>query len=519
METGAMPTDETAALEARAPKGSVEELCLTGDESSLKLARQLILGSALPRAQRIEEVYLDTPDGALLANSIRYCVTSRRDRFFARIDSTSNEQLAEAPEFEVSGLDVDLAQFPDAVSQTLRDAIGEARLEPDFNVSLKRRGRSVVVDKMTVHCSWNVGQIRSSGLDEKISELSLTLLRGDPGSFYDWVAALLQKFDLHIEMRTGYERGVVISGRRIPVARRGQTPTVTSKVTVDELIVAVLAECLQHLAENWKLFASLNSPDSIHQMRVTLRRLRTALAIFNRSFPNDAFSVYREEAKNIATALGRAREIDVFRVDLENGPMSYLGQDASFDALLAAMEAERHVALKAAHEILFARQTSVFFAQMNAFVARRGWRSSLGTSELSLLVEPASIYAAEVLDRLDGRALKRGRKLMRLAPEERHALRITLKNLRYAAEFFGSMFDADEMKKYVRIVARLQDSLGAYNDAFTAHTVISRLEARGDSTLARAAGVADGWFRRGVLEADQHLGDVWNSFRRSKHFW
>jgi hypothetical protein len=81
------------------------------------------------------------------------------------------------------------------------------------------------------------------------------------------------------------------------------------------------------------------------------------------------------------------------------------------------------------------------------------------------------------------------------------------------------MFDADEMKKYVRIVARLQDSLGAYNDAFTAHTVISRLEARGDSTLARAAGVADGWFRRGVLEADQHLGDVWNSFRRSKHFW
>jgi hypothetical protein len=108
MKLGAIPTDvradETAALAARAPKGSVEELALTGDESTLKLALQLILGSAIPRAQRIEETYFDTPDGALLANSIRYCVTSRRDRFFARIDSCpSSDNLRHFGQFSKGG--------------------------------------------------------------------------------------------------------------------------------------------------------------------------------------------------------------------------------------------------------------------------------------------------------------------------------------------------------------------------------------------------------------------------------
>jgi CHAD domain-containing protein len=58
------------------------------------------------------------------------------------------------------------------------------------------------------------------------------------------------------------------------------------------------------------------------------------------------------------------------------------------------------------------------------------------------LTEPARLFARETLERLHKRALKRGRQLSQKAPEERHKVRIALKHIRYAAEFFSFFFSA-----------------------------------------------------------------------------
>lgn len=52
--------------------------------------------------------------------------------------------------------------------------------------------------------------------------------------------------------------------------------------------------------------------------------------------------------------------------------------------------------------------------------------NALPGTEMRRLTEPASSFAAECLERLRGRVLKRGKAMRELPPEQRHDVRIAL---------------------------------------------------------------------------------------------
>ena len=173
-----------------------------------------------------------------------------------------------------------------------------------------------------------------------------------------------------------------------------------------------------------------------------MRRLRTALAFFDRVVPCDEFKIFRAEAKRIASAFSPARDWDAFREVVEDGPLTHYAQEGeSFEALLTAVEGRRLAAYAIAQEVIDDPSTTRFVLNLRAFLARRAWRSALSGAELLRLTEPARLFAGETLERLRKRAFKRGRRLSQKPPEERHEVRVALKNIRYAAEFF-SFFSA-----------------------------------------------------------------------------
>jgi CHAD domain-containing protein len=133
------------------------------------------------------------------------------------------------------------------------------------------------------------------------------------------------------------------------------------------------------------------------------------------------------------------------------------------------------------------------------------------------LTEPARLFAGETLERLHKRAFKRGRRLSQKPPEERHEVRVALKNIRYAAEFFSFFFSS--ARPYIRAVAQLQDGLGAFNDAASAPHVLRDVEAAAGLQAAKAAGIVLGWCGRGTVIADANLRKSWKSFRRTRPFW
>jgi len=132
--------------------------------------------------------------------------------------------------------------------------------------------------------------------------------------------------------------------------------------------------------------------------------------------------------------------------------------------------------------------------------------------------------ADAVLAKQHRRVLKKGRGFAKLSLESRHEVRIAVKKLRYAVEFFASLYPGEQAKRYRKRLSSLQDALGAMNDSAVADTLLDQLvTANGNGTtalpLARAAGLVSGWYTRGRIDDDADLVSSWKSFRHAAPFW
>ena len=126
-----------------------------------------------------------------------------------------------------------------------------------------------------------------------------------------------------------------------------------------------------------------------------------------------------------------------------------------------------------------------------------------------------------VLARLHRKALKEGAHFARLQPQARHDLRVTLKKLRYAAEFFLPVFAKDpSAKRWVARLAKLQDALGHAQDSTVTRSLLGVAgQAELTPDLHRAAGAAIGWLARDQVAAAKNLRKRWRDFKATPCFW
>ena len=112
--------------------------------------------------------------------------------------------------------------------------------------------------------------------------------------------------------------------------------------------------------------------------------------------------------------------------------------------------------------------------------------------------------------------IRRAQHLLELSPEERHRVRIIGKRLRYAAEFFSSLFPAKRSKPYIQELANLQGILGVLNDAATTRTILSQvLDENGNEALA----IMQAWVLGEGHGHLAHLPQAHNRFLRQPTFW
>jgi CHAD domain-containing protein len=143
--------------------------------------------------------------------------------------------------------------------------------------------------------------------------------------------------------------------------------------------------------------------------------------------------------------------------------------------------------------------------------------------------QPVTEFAARSLDRAWKRVRKGGRHLSRLSSEELHALRIEIKRLRYAVEFFAALYDSREVRGFLSGLKGMQDFLGHMNDLDVARHLMDALVAerrfsgrsyvRGDADMARAEGLVIGWHAAGLARDRRHLADLWSRVLAQDPFW
>ena len=226
-------------------------------------------------------------------------------------------------------------------------------------------------------------------------------------------------------------------------------------------------------------------PEHLHKMRVATRRLRTALGTFRPCLEEDQRRRLSKELSWLAALMGRVRDLDVFSeqaeswlgsIDLPEGSgaqsvssMVSCWYASARQRLLEGIDSSRYGSLLNEVDALFGEHA-----------APRGQRCEACGSTAALASKTLS---------------KQTRRFERLAKQCRrdqdrqslHDLRIAIKQLRYTAEFFGSLYKGP-LKRFRRRVVALQEQLGRLQDCVVAGQLVRALSAE---TLAEMEGSRD----------------------------
>jgi CHAD domain-containing protein len=128
----------------------------------------------------------------------------------------------------------------------------------------------------------------------------------------------------------------------------------------------------------------------------------------------------------------------------------------------------------------------------------------------------ADAFAAELLTRRHRKLYEHGATLSRASAQERHAVRIAAKRLRYAADFFAPLFARRRSRAYLETLSELQDVLGQFNDAATASALATELARAKDETAAAAI---RGWAAAQGVALAPRLAKAWGRFQACEPFW
>ena len=196
--------------------------------------------------------------------------------------------------------------------------------------------------------------------------------------------------------------------------------------------------------------------ESIHDMRVATRRLRAAMSLF-RSILSTRFERVRDELKWIAQTLGDTRDLDV-----QIAQLSEWTQDRS---LITVLIKEREQSQAKLLEALDSKRYHQLIRVLTELLKRGAMNRA---SAKARAVESAPPLIAARWKRFqkaaDGVTLES-------SAEEYHGVRIRVKRLRYAVEFFSDLYGEAAQDLIARFVV-VQDILGAHQDA---HVAMPRL--------------------------------------------
>lgn len=242
----------------------------------------------------------------------------------------------------------------------------------------------------------------------------------------------------------------------------------------DAVLRAVVSACLgQYRRNEAQLLAALDG-ETLHQARASLRRLRSALRLFQ---PLTSPQLALEAGlRDLSGALGAARDLDVLLARTSPGPLH--------DKLSAARDEAFAHALAALH----AASTRAMLLDLSEWIVLHP----------PLPADDARDHAARQLDCYRRKVKKAGRALVDGDDAARHRLRKRVKRLRHAVELFGSLFPASGQRaRFMAALLPLQDALGALNDLVVAQAVLARI----GSSRVRGAAALIGQTQRPALLA------------------
>jgi len=481
--------------------------------------------------QNLESVYYDTEGLALRQRGVTLRVRKKGKSYIQTI-KIANEHAGgvfSRGEWEtpVAGPLPDLSAVEDREALDYLGVVGADELKPVFASHIKRNlrllnGADGQPGGTVIEVAVDQGELRAAdGTVLPVAEVELELKEGTPQALFDLALKLAEVAPVRVETRTKAERGYALVSGESESSVKAQKLELKREHTAEQALASIMRNCLSHTVLNEAAALKGEDPEGIHQMRVALRRLRSALGLFRDLMPPDQYQFLAGEVKWLAGELGNARNWDVFLADLLAPVEAALESDKPIGALHRAALAARAKAYEQARAAIQSPRYTVLLLRFGGWLESRSWRQQPLSEEAARLFAPVAQLANGLLAKRHRKARKLGARFAKLAPAERHQLRIALKKLRYAIEFFRSLYGDKQVVRYLKRLSALQDDLGHLNDVATAESLMDKLAAEATETgpWRIGGGIVIGWHARGVAQLEPQLVSDWEKFAKATPFW
>ena len=437
------------------------ELKLEIEPEDLPLLRHdpLLAGTSSHSGHQVT-VYYDTADTQLRKHGFTLRVRNANDRFIQTVKATTDHVglvSREEVEWETNSIEPDLDLLTHhRIHSVLRDREGA--------------GLEAVLCSEVIRTSWNVsrangrmqidldhGTITAGAESVEFAELEFELAEGPPASLIVAARRLADHVPVRLGVLTKAERGFLLADHQLGKVTKSVAVNVNSKMTVAEAFEVIVHACVKHYRLNEPIVLRQSEADALHQCRVAMRRLRSALTIFRPAIEDVEFQHVRQELRWFTGQLGHARNLDV-----------YLERNID-EKRRAKLTRKREKAYGQVADAMNSHSFRRLMVDLVGWVAIGSWRRGKAARR------PIGSFANRRLNALWRSIVALGRNVGKMDEVTRHELRIQIKKLRYAIEFLRGLYpDAPSVeKKFARAVEQLQETLGNLNDMATALTLDS----------------------------------------------
>ena len=342
-----------------------------------------------------------------------------------------------------------------------------------------------------VELALDEGEIVAGEARAPIREAELELVSGEVGALYASARLLFPTGPVRLAPENKAARGYRLARTGVadlPQGPRGAgTPRFEPVATVETAARDVLRDCLGQIAANMALVADSAVIEGPHQLRVGLRRLRTAWPSSTRALGSAGLPPLAETARDSAASRASC-------ATPTSSPTSWwparraLGPDPAARAALTPRS--RRGATRCAHASARRSRRQGHGSSSTSAPSSRAAAGSLASdySQTARLAAPIGEVAPGILARRHKKAMKLGRKVRELDAAGLHQLRKELKKLRYTVDMFAPLYGGARMRDYLRALKELQDSFGSLNDAVMAGEALTGPDAPGGNRPRGAAG-------------------------------
>ncbi len=484
-------------------------------------------------AIRMEARYFDTPDGALASRGIAFRLRREGDQWVQTVKTLGDGPLDRQEHNVARGPAIE-GIAPEPLPQLHSGTVAGARLQQalqtaggplveTYGTEMDRLTRDITRQGAVVELALDTGRVvahrgTAQQAEAPICELELELKAGPVAGLAALAAQWATRHGLYLSTVSKAERGERLlaaagspSGIPIPSdspASSGSPPKARPRPPLYQQLPAgqalqraVVAQCLQQiLGPASDIAEGASDEELLHQLRIGIRRLRTALRELAPLAPGNFDPAWEPPLVHVFQQLGHLRDrsqvmqrIGAELRDAGAPPLSTHPNDATGLEAQAAQHIVRDAACQEALVYLMAFSTP----GLNA----------TGDAAAGLDARATRHLLQQRLRALHAQVQKGARGFATRTPQAQHRLRKRLKRLRYLTEFVAPALDAHSAR-FLDSLQPALSALGRLNDERVAAALYRELAESGDLKAWFGAGWLAGRQAQSVAACEQALGQI-----------